>query len=197
MAKDMCSNSGSTTAVAAMYQNTVLIESNVEAIVKVAFPDKYQDMKAITDAGKIWQRPSGCHVARAVVFKLPVLPHWDDTDFETSVSFAAGRFKRGFLYIPQFGVAFEWVFILFIFIYFLFHLIAFYRYSPGSAAAFYADRIIHCVGDWESVRMEKNDETTPGRIGTVFYIPHSSAEALRGKEAGWGLKTNFGRFPVA
>ncbi|KAJ6603786.1 hypothetical protein B0H10DRAFT_2078693 [Mycena sp. CBHHK59/15] len=169
MAKDMCPGSGSTTAVGAMYKNTETLESNVEAVVKVAFPGKYQEMKGI------WG-PSGCHNARAIVFKLPVFPHWDDTDFGVSVSFAAGRFTGGYLYIPQFELVFE--------------------YRPGTMAAFYADCMIHSVGDWEAVRMEKNDKMTPGRIGTVFYIPQSSAEALGDKEPGWGLKTNYGRFPA-
>ncbi|KAJ6612994.1 hypothetical protein B0H10DRAFT_259094 [Mycena sp. CBHHK59/15] len=176
MAKDMCPSSGSTTAVGAMYKNMETLESNVEAIVKVAFPGKYQEMKGIWRAGKIWERQSGCHNARAIVFKLPVFPHWDDTDFGVSVSFAAGRFTGGYLYIPQFELVFE--------------------YRPGTMAAFYADCTIHSVGDWEAVRMEKNDEMTPGRIGTVFYIPQSSAEALGDKEPGWGLKTNYGRFPA-
>lgn len=70
----------------------------------------------------------------------------------------------------------------------------FRRYGPRSLSAFFADCIIHSVGDWEAVQMEKDDETTPGRIGTVFYIPQSSAQVLMGKEPGWGKKTNYGRF---
>lgn len=107
MAKDMCHNSSSTTAVGAMYKATQNLESNVEAMVKVAFPTKYQAMKGIWSAGKLWERPTGCHNARAVVFKKPVLPHWDDTDFGASVSFGAGNFTGGYLYIPQFELVFE------------------------------------------------------------------------------------------
>lgn len=66
-------------------------------------------------------------------------------------------------------------------------------YNPSTMAAFYADRIIHSVGAWEADCMQRDDETTPGRIGTVFYIPEASASTLRDKEAGWALKTNFGR----
>ncbi|KAJ7021342.1 hypothetical protein C8F04DRAFT_1195587 [Mycena alexandri] len=161
MAKDMCHNSSSTIAVGAMYKATQNLKSNVEAMVKVVFPTKYQAMKGI------WS---------AVVFKKPVLPHWDDTDFGASVSFGAGNFTGGYLYIPQFELVFE--------------------YRPGALAAFYADCIIHSVGDWKAVCMEKDDEITPGRIGTVFYIPQSSAEALGSREPGWGLKTNYGRFPA-
>ncbi|KAF8132120.1 hypothetical protein K438DRAFT_1788099 [Mycena galopus ATCC 62051] len=47
MAKDMCSTSGRTTAVVVMYKNMETLKLNVEAVVKVAFPDKYEDMKAI------------------------------------------------------------------------------------------------------------------------------------------------------
>ncbi|KAJ7881462.1 hypothetical protein B0H13DRAFT_1629981 [Mycena leptocephala] len=159
-----------------MYKNTETLESNVEAVIKVAFPDQYSDMKAVCEAGKIWPRRSGCHNARAIVYNLPVFAHWGDTDFGLSASFPAGRFERGYLYIPQFGLVFQ--------------------YGPRSLAAFHADCTIHAVGDWNSVRMEANDDTTPGRIGTVFYIPQSSAEALAGKEPGWSLKTNFGRFPA-
>lgn len=107
MAKDMCATSGGTTAVAAMYKNTETLESNVEAIIKVAFPDQYIDMKAVCEAGKIWPRRSGCHNARAIVYNLPVFAHWDDTDFGLSASFPAGRFERGYLYIPQFGLVFQ------------------------------------------------------------------------------------------
>jgi hypothetical protein len=107
MAKDMCPTSGGTTAVGAMYKNTETLESNIEAIVKVAFPDKYNGMKAICDAGKIWPRQSGCHNALAIIYNLPVFPHWDDTDFGVSVSFPAGRFEGGYLYIPQFELVFE------------------------------------------------------------------------------------------
>jgi hypothetical protein len=63
-------------------------------------------------------------------------------------------------------------------------------------AAFHASRIIHGVGSWKAKKMEANDETTPGRIGTVFYIPYSSMEGLIGKEKGWGYNTNYGRFPA-
>ncbi|KAJ7821785.1 hypothetical protein B0H14DRAFT_3733215 [Mycena olivaceomarginata] len=176
MGKDMCPTSSSTTAVAAMYKATETLESNVEAVVKVAFPQEYQAMKNVWAAGKLWERQSGCHNARAIVFKLPVYPHWDDTDFGVTVSFAAGDFKGGYLYIPQFDLVFE--------------------YRPGTLAAFYAACMIHSVGDWEATCMEKDAETTPGRIGTVFFIPKSSAEVLGNHEPGWGLKTNYGRFPA-
>ncbi|KAJ7497175.1 hypothetical protein FB451DRAFT_1163173 [Mycena latifolia] len=106
LAKDMCPSSGST-AVGVMYKNTEMLKSNIEAIVNVAFPGKYQEMKAIWSAGKIWERPSGCHNTRAIVFKLPVFPHWDDTDFGVSISFVAGRFTGGYLYIPQLELVFE------------------------------------------------------------------------------------------
>jgi hypothetical protein len=41
------------------------------------------------------------------------------------------------------------------------------------------------VGDWKAVHMEAGDETTPGGISTVFYIPQFLAKALAGKEPGW------------
>jgi hypothetical protein len=90
-----------------MYKNTETLKSNVEAVVKVVFSDKYNNMKAICDAGKIWQRQSGCHNAHVIVYNLLVFPHWDDTDFGVSVSFPAGRFVGGYLYIPQFELVFE------------------------------------------------------------------------------------------
>ena len=103
----MVANSSSTSAVTAMYEATEIIESHVESIVKVAFPQEYQNMKHLWSAAKWNKRDTGCHIARAVVFKLPVLPHWDDTDYGVSVSFAAGKFTRGYLYIPQFDLVFE------------------------------------------------------------------------------------------
>jgi hypothetical protein len=90
-----------------MYKNTETLESNIEAVVKVVFPDKYNNMKAICDPGKIWPRQSGCHNARAIVYNLPVFPHWDNTDFGVSVLFPVGRFEGGYLYIPQFELVFE------------------------------------------------------------------------------------------
>ncbi|KAJ7849133.1 hypothetical protein B0H14DRAFT_2582690 [Mycena olivaceomarginata] len=54
----------------------------------------------------------------------------------------------------------------------------------------------HSVGDWEATRMEKDTKTTLGHIGTVFFTTQSSAEVLGNHEPGWGLKTNYGRFPA-
>ncbi|KAF8181987.1 hypothetical protein K438DRAFT_1601138 [Mycena galopus ATCC 62051] len=158
-----------------MYRNTETLESNVEAVVKVAFPSHYNVMKRISLAGQIWKRDSGCHNARAIVFKLPVFPHFDDKDFGVSVSFAAGKYTGAPLYLPQLGLLFE--------------------YRPRAMIALYADCTLHSLGDWQAVRMEEGDEITPGRIGTVFYIPRAAADVLADKEPGWGLKTNYGRFP--
>ncbi|KAJ6553425.1 hypothetical protein B0H19DRAFT_1156413 [Mycena capillaripes] len=176
MAKDMCRSSGSTTGVATFFKATETLESNVESVIKVAFPREYDGMKKVWSAGKLWERRSGCHNARALIYKLPVIPHWDGKDYGISLSFASGRFKGGYLYLPQFPLVFE--------------------YRPGTMAAFYASRTIHAVGEWEAEQMEADDETTPGRIGTVFYIPYASMEVLGTKESEWALMTNYGRFPA-
>ena len=103
----MVDTSSGATAVAAMYDATQNLEANVEAVIKVFFPNYYTNMKNVCEAGKIIQRPTGCHNGRAIVFKLPVLPHWDDTDFGVTVSFPAGKFTGGYLYIPQLDLVFE------------------------------------------------------------------------------------------
>ncbi|KAJ7465205.1 hypothetical protein FB451DRAFT_1402915 [Mycena latifolia] len=169
-------NSTATTGVATFFKATETLELYVESVIKIAFPHEYEGMKKVWSAGKFWERNSGCHNTRAIICGLTVLPHWDDKDYGVSVSFAAGRFERGYLYLPQFQLVFE--------------------YGSGALAAFYASWIIHAVGDWDSVQMEPNDETTPGQIGTVFYIPYSSIEVLGDKEADWGLMTNYDRFPA-
>ncbi|KAF7342725.1 Histone-lysine N-methyltransferase SET9 [Mycena sanguinolenta] len=171
LSKDIVHSSSASTAVGAMYNATKNLEANVESVVKVFFPDHYDQMKKIYNAGKIIERPAGCHNARAIVFKLPVLPHWDDTDFGVTVSFPAGNFKGRYLHIPQLNLVFQ--------------------YKPTSIAAFFAGCTVHWVDEWKPKLMEKKDEITPGRIGTVFYIPQPSADVLGDKEAGWGKNTNF------
>lgn len=109
MAKDMCPSSAGTTAVATMFKQTELLEANVASVVKVGFPKEFEEMRKVWAAGKIWERNTGCHNARAVIFKLPVLPHLDATDFGVSVSFAAGRFMGGCVYVPQFKLVFRCV----------------------------------------------------------------------------------------
>ncbi|KAF8129683.1 hypothetical protein K438DRAFT_1789025 [Mycena galopus ATCC 62051] len=99
-------DSSGTTTVAAMYKDTETHKWNIEAVVKVVFPDKYEGMKAIWSAGKIWLRQSGCHNARAIVYNLPVLPHWDETDFGVSVLFPAGGSGVDTC-IPQFRLIFD------------------------------------------------------------------------------------------
>ncbi|KAJ7484570.1 hypothetical protein FB451DRAFT_1436490 [Mycena latifolia] len=159
----MCRTSTATTGVATFFKATEMLES-------------FDGMKKVWSAGKFWERNSGCHNACAIIYKLPVLPHWDGKDYGVSVLFAAGRFERGYLYLPQFQLIFE--------------------YGPGALAAFYASWIIHAVGDWDNIQMEPNDKTTLGWIGMVFYIPYSSMEVLGDKEADWGLMMNYGRFPA-
>ncbi|KAJ7258690.1 hypothetical protein C8J57DRAFT_529670 [Mycena rebaudengoi] len=176
LAGDMCRTSTGTSGVAAFFDATTTLEAFVESVIKIGFPDEYVGMKKVWEAGSFWKRESGCHIARAIVYKLPVDPHWDGKDYGVSLSFGAGRYKKGYLYVPQLGLVFE--------------------YGPRALAAFYASWIMHSVGDWESEKMEANDETTPGRIGTVFYIPYASMEALIDKEKGWARRSNYGRFNV-
>lgn len=39
----------------------------------------------------------------------------------------------------------------------------------------------------------REENLTPGRIGTVMFFPQESYEILKDKPAGWGKATNFGR----
>jgi hypothetical protein len=193
MAKDMCPTSSGTTAVGAMYKNMETLESNIESVIKVAFPDKYNDMKAICEPVRYGRgrvvATMGVRLSTTCLYILigttPTLGFLcrslqgdSRADICTSPSLSLCSSQ-------SFSLSFDLRF-----------LTAHHRYSPCSLAAFYADCTIHAVGDWKAVHMEAGDETTPGRIGTVFYIPQSSAEALAGKEPGWGLKTSFGRLPA-
>lgn len=39
----------------------------------------------------------------------------------------------------------------------------------------------------------REENLTPGRIGTVMFFPQESYEILKDKPPGWGKATNFGR----
>ncbi|KAJ7921882.1 hypothetical protein B0H13DRAFT_2318000 [Mycena leptocephala] len=173
LADDMCQSSTGTATVVAFFKATQTLEAFIESVIKVGFPHEYKGMKELWHTGKYWDREFGCHIGRVIVYKLPTAPHWDGKNFGVSVSFGAGR---GYLYVPQLGLVFE--------------------YGPRALVALYASWIIHSVGDWDSEEMDAGDETTPGRIGTVFYISHASMEVLIGKEEGWTRSTGYGVFKV-
>jgi hypothetical protein len=70
------------------------------------------------------------------------------------------------------------------------------RYEPGAVCIFYASILYHKVAHFKptlQVLVRKDEGITPGRIGTVMFFPEASKNLLKGKEKGWGRKTNFGK----
>jgi hypothetical protein len=61
---------------------------------------------------------------------------------------------------------------------------------------FYSSKIFHKVAKFWPVTQtqeEKEENITPGRIGSVFFFPVESYNILEGKPARWGYRTAFGR----
>jgi hypothetical protein len=54
--------------------------------------------------------------------------------------------------------------------------------------------MFHNVAEWTHIPHQSGDETTPGRIATVFFTPEPSFNTLIDKEPGWGFNTNYGRW---
>ncbi|KAK1222916.1 hypothetical protein PQX77_014193 [Marasmius sp. AFHP31] len=173
--KDMNHTSTACTATSAFYEANSLIEQHISSIVQVFWPDHHEELERAREAARTVKGEGGCFNSRAIIYKLPSIPHCDDGDTDVSVSFPAGTFEGGYMYIPQLGLIFE--------------------YKPSTVIAFRASKIFHVVGDWESPPMKATDSIPPGRIGTVFYFPELSLKTLRGKEPGWALNTNYGRTP--
>ncbi|KAK1230754.1 hypothetical protein PQX77_006146 [Marasmius sp. AFHP31] len=173
--KDMNESSTACTATAAFYETNSLIEQHISSIVKVFWPEHHEELERAREAARTLKSEGGCFNSCAIIFKLPLFLYCDDGDTDVSVSFPAGKFTGGYMYIPQLGLIFE--------------------YKPGTVIAFRASKIFHTIGKWEALPMKATDGISPGRIGTVFYFPESSLKEMRDKEPGWALSTNYGRTP--
>ncbi|KAJ8083275.1 hypothetical protein PM082_009147 [Marasmius tenuissimus] len=173
--KDMNDTLTACTATATYYEANTLIEEHISSIVKVFWPEHHDKLRRAREAARTVKSTGGCFNSCAIIYKLLVIPHWDNSDTNVSVSFPAGKYKGGYMYLPQLGLVFE--------------------YKPGTVIVFRASKIFHTVGHWEALPMTMEDGITPGRIGTVFFFPESSLDEPQGKEPGWALKTNYGRTP--
>ncbi|KAK7051512.1 hypothetical protein VNI00_004486 [Paramarasmius palmivorus] len=90
-------------ATANFYETNNCLERCVEAAMEVFFPEQHHITSKARDAARVVsQRPGGCYIGRAVVYKLQLFLHCDNGDYQVSASFPAGRFNGGFMIIPQF-----------------------------------------------------------------------------------------------
>jgi hypothetical protein len=72
-----------------------------------------------------------------------------------------------------------------------------FSYYPGHVCFFESADIYHYVTKFTLPDyFSERHNTTPGRIGTVFFSPQLSMKHLEGKESGWGNDTGFGVHPV-
>jgi hypothetical protein len=61
---------------------------------------------------------------------------------------------------------------------------------------FYSSILFHKVAPFiptPQTAAQKQEEITPGRIGTVMFFPKPSFDILKGKRKNWGRETNFGK----
>jgi hypothetical protein len=59
-----------------------------------------------------------------------------------------------------------------------------------------AGALYHSIGEWTPAPGVSEDGLTPGRIGNVWFFPHSSYEVLKNKPANWALKTAGGTINI-
>ncbi|KAL0066105.1 hypothetical protein AAF712_006937 [Marasmius tenuissimus] len=159
------------------FRSNVCLERCVEGALKIHQPEQHKLFKKAREAARVvGDEGSGCYGGRAVVFKMQLYLHCDQGDEGMSISFPAGRFTGGYLIIPQFRAKL-W-------------------YRPGDLVLLYANKIWHTIDFWKATKMNKHHNTTPGRVGTVFFFPTRSLEGLLDKEAGWAADTMHGRLPT-
>ncbi|KAG7085421.1 hypothetical protein E1B28_002982 [Marasmius oreades] len=134
------------------YATNNCLERCIESAIQVFFPDQHQTFSKARDAARLVQgQKGGCFTGRAVVYKLQLYPHCDDGDEGISASFPCGRYTGGYMLIPQFRAKLN--------------------YRPGDLLLINAKLIWHTVTEWKAVTMHKDDTTTPGCVGSVFFLP--------------------------
>ena len=98
---DFLRTADSMQAVRYYYSATRNMALQVAALFKAAFPAYYVKYKDAFEAG-VWKAEDpGAFLGRAIVWKLPVLPHWDGLDAGPAVIFPVGNFSGGELYLPD------------------------------------------------------------------------------------------------
>ncbi|TFK17419.1 hypothetical protein FA15DRAFT_605111, partial [Coprinopsis marcescibilis] len=173
---DITHTSTSLAASGSYYSLTKEVATVIGIMFKHAFPEWYKKYQAAFDAG-VWLREDpGPFLGRAVIFKLQGKLHKDNQDLGPSVCFGVGQYSGGEMIFPQLGAKLS--------------------YSPGDVCIFYAGDLYHRVAPFrplETSQMDKKNQITSGRIGSVFFFPVQSYEVLHDKPKDWGYKTQWGK----
>jgi hypothetical protein len=55
-----------------------------------------------------------------------------------------------------------------------------------------AGALYHGIGEWRPQPGISEDRVTPGRVGNVWFFPHSSYELLKDKPPNWSIESAGG-----
>ena len=160
---------------------------------KVLFPNAYKKFKAAFNAGQWVKGDPGPWLGRALIFKLQGSLHVDDKDEGPSLLplwTLQGWPQDCAPMAHQIQVSF-FSFSLFL----RYKLICwFLSYTKGHVCFFESADVWHYVTRFTFPTYESaHHNTTPGRIGSVFFSPQLSLKHFEGKPKGWADDTKFGR----
>ena len=159
---------------------------------KKLFPTAYEKSAAAFEAGQWVQGDPGPWLGRAIIYKLQGSFHVDDKDEGPTVSFPCGHFFGGEMIPPQLDVKYRCIPPLFVFG----SLLTNFSYKAGHICFFESADVFHYVANYTMPDYYSDrHNTTPGRIGSVFFNPQLSMKHLQGKAAKWAEKTKYGRHP--
>ncbi|KAF8325133.1 hypothetical protein F5887DRAFT_896617, partial [Amanita rubescens] len=141
------------------------------------FPEEYKKFRRAFEAGVWVKQDCGPWLGRALIYKLQGRLHVDDKDEGPTVSFPCGFFDGGEMIVPE--------------------LSAKLSYMSGHICFFRSAHLFHYVAKFFITPYHSGKHnTTPGRIGSVFFSPQESLDQLENKEPGWGSSKGFGTLPA-
>jgi hypothetical protein len=158
---------------------------------KKLFPAAYEKSAKAFDAGVWVEGDPGPWLGRALIYKLQGSLHVDDKDEGPTVSFPCGHFSGGEMITPQLDAKFRWLSPLF-----FGSSLTNFSYKAGHICFFESTDVFHCVANFTMPDYYSDrHNTTPGRIGSVFFTPQLSMKHLEGKKKGWASETKYGCHP--
>ncbi|KZT31140.1 hypothetical protein SISSUDRAFT_1068047 [Sistotremastrum suecicum HHB10207 ss-3] len=168
-------------AVKAFIKNTSILHKILGMYLKLVFPEEWEKVKHVYDAGRWVQEdtPDGFALGRAVVWKLQIAIHRDPQDGKGSICvvFNCGKYKPdgefgGGMAFPDLGIIFE--------------------YPPGSILMFRSADLYH--GVMPSLPMEcTGGGISTGRVSWVMFTTEAARRRLADKPPGWLYSTNGGK----
>ncbi|KAG2109525.1 hypothetical protein DEU56DRAFT_920321 [Suillus clintonianus] len=174
--KNMVSGPHGAPQVHAYFNATETLALRLAVMFRKAFPEFYKKYRKAFDAGKWTVVDPGPFLGRVIVWKLSVSPHQDGLDEGPAVIFPMGRFEGGECYLPDLKLKLS--------------------YRPGEVIILMAGALYHSIGEWTPAPGVSKDGLTPGRIGNVWFFPHSSYEVLKDKPANWALQSAGGTITI-